>query len=182
MQATAHRSAMPRGVASITAVALITALVLLALNWNTSVAPGIGYSAPLGFLVVPVNVVTFTIVGLLVLGRHPSNAIGAIFLAIGMLAATAFVGAQYSAYGLLTSPGSLPGARFGAWIYEVVEAGVTVMASTLVLLLFPDGRSPSRRWRPVVWLTAAVIAAQVFEVALYPGPLLLAPYTENPFG
>ena len=41
------------------------------------------------------------------------------------------------------------------WIW-IVPAGALVF----VLLVFPDGRSPSRRWRPAAWFVAAVYALE----------------------
>ncbi len=37
--------------------------------------------------------------------------------------------------------------------------------------LFPDGRPPSRRWRPALWLTVAGITLIAVGYALRPGPL-----------
>jgi hypothetical protein len=47
-------------------------------------------------------------------------------------------------------------------------------------LVFPDGRLPSRRWRPVAWYAGLVIAAFVCVTALVPGWLLRAEYVRNP--
>jgi hypothetical protein len=39
----------------------------------------------------------------------------------------------------------------------------------LLLLYFPDGRLPSRSWRPVTWLAIAVGVAETVMAALRPG-------------
>jgi len=54
-------------------------------------------------------------------------------------------------------------------------------AATFVLLLFPDGRLPSRRWRPVVWLSGAALTATVVGLALTPGQIEDTAVT-NPLG
>jgi hypothetical protein len=53
---------------------------------------------------------------------------------------------------------------------------------TYVLLLFPDGRLPSRRWRPLAWLSGAVILLLSLGVMLAPGPLDNLGGVRNPFG
>jgi hypothetical protein len=51
-----------------------------------------------------------------------------------------------------------------------------------VVLLFPDGMLPSRRWRPLAWLSGVVIASVSVGVALSPGPLQGLGGVQNPFG
>jgi signal transduction histidine kinase len=52
----------------------------------------------------------------------------------------------------------------------------------LIPLLFPDGRPPSRRWHPVVWIAAGAIVLGTVSFALMPGPLESYPSVDNPFG
>jgi hypothetical protein len=53
----------------------------------------------------------------------------------------------------------------------------------LLLLLFPDGRLPSRRWRPVAWATLATPTLFLAANALYPRNLGTDPrLPENPTG
>ena len=59
----------------------------------------------------------------------------------------------------------------------------TLLGGTaLLFLLFPAGRLPSRRWRPLVWLIGAVTLAYVLATALNPGPLYYLPGVDNPLG
>ena len=95
--------------------------------------------------------VTYPVIGWLIASRQPRNPIGWIFLIVGLSqASTGFFG-QYAAYGLVTRPGSLPGADLaswvGAWSWAPGFAGLFLM-----LLVFPDGRLPSPRWRPILGL------------------------------
>jgi hypothetical protein len=48
--------------------------------------------------------------GSLIVAHRPGNAVGWIFSAVGLLAATGLVAMEYAAYAYLTRPGSLPGA------------------------------------------------------------------------
>jgi MFS family permease len=56
------------------------------------------------------------------------------------------------------------------------------LLGTYVLLLFPDGKLPSRRWRPLAWLSGAVILLLSLGVMLAPGPLDNLGGVRNPFG
>ncbi|MGH2573273.1 MAG: sensor histidine kinase, partial [Actinomycetota bacterium] len=101
-------------------------------------------------------------VGALVASRRPRNPIGWLFCAIGLLAALSGLGDEYVTRGL-SNPGSLPGTTFLAWLLGWVY--VPGLASVpMVFLLFPSGRVPTRRWRPVAWVIvgATFIAAVSF--------------------
>jgi hypothetical protein len=53
---------------------------------------------------------------------------------------------------------------------------------TFVLLLFPDGRLPSPRWRWIAWCAGLGIAGVFVSVLLNPGPLEDYPQLDNPLG
>jgi hypothetical protein len=56
------------------------------------------------------------------------------------------------------------------------------LLGTYVFLLFPDGRLPSRRWRPLAWLSGVVIVSGSLGLMLSPGPLDMPRGIRNPFG
>jgi hypothetical protein len=64
---------------------------------------------------------------------------------------------QYALRGLVAAPGSLPVAHLAGWLSEVMFV-LTFAPMFFLVLLFPDGRLPSRRWRPVLWALFAVAA------------------------
>lgn len=51
-----------------------------------------------------------------------------------------------------------------------------------LILLFPDGRLPSRRWRPLAWLSGVVMVLASVVITLAPGPLEGHPGVRNPYG
>jgi hypothetical protein len=99
--------------------------------------------------------VTFQALGVLIVTRQPHNRIGWIFCAIGLLHGLWLFTSQYAVYALITQPGSLPGPASAAWLSSWIWAPPIWLSGTLCLLLFPDGRLPSRHWRPIPWLAAS---------------------------
>ncbi len=150
----------------------LLAIVGLALEIGTVVlvAPAVatGRSVPIypytvgGFVLGA----AFPIIGWVIASRRPGNAIGWIFLAIGLSQALDTFNGQYSTYGLVTSPGSLPFAAEAAWAGTWDWAPGFVLLVTLSVLLFPDGRLPSPRWRPVIWMTALGLLLMVLPTAI----------------
>jgi len=102
--------------------------------------------------------ITFPLVGAVVAARRPHNPLGWIFCAIGLSYGLTVTGEAYGIYALRTAPGSLPGGGLMSWLGNWAWAPGLGLLLTFALLLFPDGRLPSRRWRPVAWLSAASIA------------------------
>jgi hypothetical protein len=51
-----------------------------------------------------------------------------------------------------------------------------------MILLFPDGRLPSKRWRPFAWLAGVVMVLIPIVFVFVPGPLEGHPGVRNPFG
>jgi hypothetical protein len=125
--------------------------------------------------------VTFSTLGALVASRRPEHPVGWLFCAIGFLSGADLFCAQYATYALLAQPGALPAGEAAAWIrswFGVVGGGLGVF----LLLLFPDGRLPSPRWRYLAWLNAAMISLGVLWVAFAPGPINGLGPIRNPLG
>jgi hypothetical protein len=72
---------------------------------------------------------------------------------------------QYALYGLVTARGSVP--EVGAVAALAGASGpLTIALLFPLILLFPDGRLPSRRWRPVLWAIIVVMVgwtSQLFQ-------------------
>ena len=75
----------------------------------------------------------------------------------GPVTAVREVASQYAVRTLITAPGSLAAGVWMAWVSNSMWI-VTFWVVGFVLLLFPDGRLPSPRWRPVAWALAVCTA------------------------
>jgi signal transduction histidine kinase len=112
----------------------------------------------------------FAAVGWAIVTRQPGNTIGWLLIAVPLLTAVAFFVADYATVALVIHPGSLPFGRLAAWVDRWMF--VVVLCSFIaIFLLFPDGRIPSPRWRPALWLTIAGPSVAVVSFALTPGRL-----------
>jgi hypothetical protein len=107
-------------------------------------------------------------VGALIVAHRPGNAVGWVFSAIALLAITGALAEEYAAYGTATPPGSLPGTALAAWFASWAWYPTIGLALAFTPLLFPDGRLPSPRWRPVAWVAGATTAAISGLAALQP--------------
>ena len=135
-------------------------------------------SDTLGF----VAFLAFPLVGALIASRRPHNPIGWICLADGLLWMILTITDAYSTYGV-ARPGSVPfpvaiGTLGDQWLWESTVG----LLGIYLLLFFPDGRLPSRRWRPLTWLSGAVIVLLSVTEGLAPGPLENQGGVRNPFG
>ena len=125
----------------------------------------------------------FPLVGALIAARRPENPIGWICLAVGIFWMLFIMSNSYMVYGLrLASPGSVPYPAAIGSLAEWLGPTAVGLLGTYLILLFPDGRLPSRKWRPLAWLSGAVIALNIVGSTLAPGPLSDLRGVSNPFG
>ena len=129
-------------------------------------------------------VLAFPLTGLVILVRQPTNRIGWVLHGIGVAWAVDLLLSVYTTVGLQLRPGSLPGAGAVAALYEGTWVLIILPIGTFVVLLFPDGRLPSPRWRFVAWASAAVMVVVPVLIVLTPGTLEEAPAAgmANPLG
>jgi signal transduction histidine kinase len=178
--------ALAWGLAGLILLVLAGALVLLPLNARVMTPTRIW---AYGFAVVAI--VVYAGIGGLIAARMPGNPIGWLLCLVGLALAASMFLEQYGLRGLATAPGSLPAVRpvtaLGASTLPLAVAPLI-----LVVLLFPDGRLPSRRWRPVLWGAIAAVLVGAFGQLLQRGTDILGSLTNaleaahvaypNPFG
>ena len=121
-------------------------------------------------------IVTLPGIGWLVASRRPENRIGWMLLAVGFFLAFGGFSVAYAEHGLVTDPGSLPFADLMSWLKLMTwQPGFVLLI--LLLLVFPDGRLPSRRWAPIIWIAGIALVVMVVPEAIafwrYRGPLLI---------
>ncbi|MGI8408162.1 MAG: hypothetical protein ACR2L3_06595 [Actinomycetota bacterium] len=155
------------------------------LEWMNDPLPSTDWGTGGIWDVIFVSVIfSFPLVGALIASRQPRNAVGWIMLGIGLVQAVTGVLDGYVRYALVTKPGSLPYADYllailaGSWVAIIGPIG------TFLILLFPDGRLPSRRWRPLAWAAGLGIVGTYCMITVFPGTFADVGYPEirNPLG
>jgi hypothetical protein len=142
---------------------LLCADLAIRVVWGTNESNGIGATLTFGLAFI-----AFGTVGALVASRVPGNALGWIFIAIGVVSAAIGPVGGYATHGLVDDPGSLPGALGVGWLYSWLWF-LIIGLIFLVPLLFPDGQVPGPRWRWVARILIGLVALGILGIAVYPG-------------
>ena len=160
-----------------TLVIAAAGLALMAWDWSTPVPKG--FFGIRGF--TGLYAVGFGGVGALVTRRRPGHLVGWILAVVGLVEALDFVTFEY---GLAGSAGrGLPGSGYAGWVQLWIWVPFVALVAVYLVLLFPDGRVSSPRWRPVNWLACGCAVIAAAGLAFSPGsegPNL--PGLSNPFG
>ena len=132
---------------------LAVTVALLVLNGSFQRDPDVNLSLLLAFT-------AFMVVGAVITGQRPGNAVGWLFSAVGLLSITGVLAMEYAGYAYKTRPGSLPGAIVAAW-YQQWWTPMLIVVFVFTLLLFPPAgcsrpagapsRSPRRPQPPEWW-------------------------------
>ena len=126
--------------------------------------------------------VSTAVVGAVVASRLPRNAIGWILLGMGVGLGVSASGTAYGSLGILTTRGPLPLDEWAVWIGEWLFVPVVYGGVAALLLLFPDGRFLSRRWRVLGIASAVIVACATAVDAFVPGPMEDVDAIDNPAG
>lgn len=120
-------------------------------------------------------------VGALVASRQPRNPIGWILCGLTLWAGVDAAVRGVAEY-LLADDRSHPWGERTAWMGSWSFVPFIFVPATFLLVLFPDGRLPSRRFWPIPWAAGAVICFWIFTTAVDPGPLPNFGSVANPYG
>jgi hypothetical protein len=157
----ARRSAWLLGAATLVIAA--AGLALMAWDWSTPVPRG--FFGICGF--TGLYAVGFGGVGAVLTWRRPGHPVGWILAATGLVEAVDFATFEY---GLAASAGrNLPGSAYAGWVQLWIWVPFVTLTAVCLVLLFPDGRVPSPRWRPVGWLAGGSAVLAAAGLAFSPG-------------
>ncbi|MDP9412068.1 MAG: hypothetical protein M3P70_16550, partial [Actinomycetota bacterium] len=168
---------------SLWAACVVLIMLALVLDFMTEEVPFyVGLRFPPGFA-VPMGVLSlaYPAVGALIASRLPANPIGWIFCGLGLIYAMLRFTGAYADYALLESFG-WPGGKSAAWFSTWIGFAASPALGVFLMLLFPGGRLPSRRWRILRWVTVVGAGMTALGFAFMPGELLNHRYVVNPFG
>ena len=149
--------------ATVTATLTIAGLMILLLTLDHPPQGGWGFRGfPTIFTLVA------GVVGWLIMVRRPENRIGLMLAVIGALNAGQLFLTEYAS--TATRVG-LPAANLAGWVNSFIWVPIVALLGGGLPLIFPDGRLPSRRWRPAVIVLTLSAAVLVVIIALYPSAL-----------
>jgi signal transduction histidine kinase len=116
-------------------------------------------------LAMTLAMVSYLLLGATIIERQPDNRIGWLFAGLAIALELWSASQAYAVYTLTVRPGFLPIGAFVGWISHWSLA-VSFVLFIPVFLLFPAGRLPSPRWRPVMWTWAIGAAIAIVGFAL----------------
>ena len=147
-----------------TLLAALAGLALTLISWGD-----LKLNDGVSSLYNPVAAVAYATLGVLII-RRAANLIGWIMLAEGAGIAVFGLTSAYAIAGVAAHPGSLPAAKLAGTLSECSFSPVTFLIA-LMFLLFPTGKLPSSRWRPVA--AAGFLVAGLNLIGLVVTPRLL---------
>lgn len=149
--------------AASTALLVSAGLIMLALTLDEPPQGGWGFR---GFPAI--FAIGSGVVGWLIMVRQPSNRIGLVLAFVGLLNGAQLFLTEYASAGLHQS---LPASNVAAWVNAFIWVPTLALMAGGTLLLFPDGRLPSPRWRVAGWLLLIGSIWIVAAIAVYPSAI-----------
>jgi signal transduction histidine kinase len=146
------RPAVAAWVLAALSVSMAAAAVTVVVAWSLD-------RSALGYAVV--TAALCPVVGALVVARQPRNPVGWLLIAVGLFEAGAVLAGPWATVALDVERGALPAGQLAAWLGDWLWIPAHGLLVTFLLLVFPDGRLPSRRWRVVAAFAAVALLVQV---------------------
>ena len=127
-----------------------------------------GTGGPLAAVSLPATIVLIAAAGCVLALARPDNRVGSIMVAAAMAWGVGEGMFDLAVRGIVTAPGTVPGADWLAIGGSAVRAVGWGAAAVAVPAFFPDGHLPGPRWRWLGWTLAGSLVATFFGVALDP--------------
>ncbi|HEU5007923.1 MAG TPA: histidine kinase [Jatrophihabitantaceae bacterium] len=149
-------AALAAGAVALTALGLATSV------WTTVLADRSVSSEVVNDLLLVGSV----IVGVVIVAARPGNRVGWVMLLGGVCAAVGSASIGIAQHGLVDAPGSVLGAGAFAVVGQILRSLGWLALTTVVAVLFPDGRVAGPRWRWLYRALAVVAVASVLDPVL----------------
>ncbi|WP_084697555.1 sensor histidine kinase [Glaciibacter superstes] len=170
------RTGVARLAPIVAAPAAVLAVVGLVLSLQTDVAVAIGGHVYEDVILA----IVWSSLASLILHRMPRHPIGWLFILVGASHGLAVAAGQFA---LAAGVNGWPGRLIAGWVSQWAWAPGMLLPLTVLLLLFPDGRVASPRWKFALWIGISGVIGVSASLALDPrialGP---AESAENPIG
>lgn len=150
---TARRAAWTIGVPSI--ALMVAGLAIMFVNRHT-ILPDVTDSWTFSSVFDVVVSIGVSAIGLVIASRRRENPLGWLLLVAGLVLGVVTFSRSYALYALVPDPGSMPAGRAFAWLSNWMWT-IPISLLPFLFLLFPTGRLPAGRWRPVAWFCGAVL-------------------------
>lgn len=157
----------------------VLGLIFFFRSGNLALSPTAGGPYTLAFLA---SAMTYVGVGVALAILRPTNRLGWTLLLIALFGGFIFFAQRFGAYSILVDPAQFSEAgAFVMWLAASLHAVQGGLIVGYVPLHFPDGRLPSRRWRPVLWSLSLSVALIAVGFAFGADYLVDMPPHGNPF-
>ncbi|QIN83844.1 hypothetical protein GBA63_15260 [Rubrobacter tropicus] len=156
-----------------------SAMALVSLGWSTPLPAG--WISWRGQVISCAAVIGASVLGCFVATRRPRNPYGWLWISLGWALSLLLFAQAYAAYALVAQPGALPFPRTMGTAVAGVGWMVWLILTPLLMVLFPSGRTPSPRWRFLVWTVLVLGGLALIAGPFIPGRSGFVPI-ENPLG
>ena len=123
---------------------------------------------------------SFPSVALVIAWKRPGNPVAWLFFAIGLAITMSVFASEYVGW-VVYAGAQLPGSTIVAWLGQWAFTAAGTIFLPFSLMLFPEGRLPSRRWRAAAAVALALGLTSTIALAVMPGPIVGYEELENPF-